>query len=601
MRMLLHILAVLMIGLLLTIGGLLCVLTTWAIPFCLYALTPLYALRRRHCVGRHLERGFLPFRTGPPRRGRRARLERRRRFVGVALLVAYFSSLLPSSLIPFAPDPAPAGAQISISKVSGLQAALNALKKTDGEQPGTIKGLYNAKQGLARWFEGQADAGVLRDGTGRGGVDVIFWGDSWPKAYGDSGRSGTSIAVFRNLIQTKNPVMRADGSREGGAGFQPVIAGDSSWDTDDPVDGSLRSDAMASYDGTAGSFQDSHLTFLRWATGAADRRVRWTFDGTGARSIQNRDRVTSVRPILRRFSGDGIVRFDVNTSDAFVAISGGAGTQDCNGGTLQANHWPVPAGWSGLTATNVNCVQMGSPSGGTGPLDIFGVIAYYNDETKGYRVHDLCNPGSRMDLFFNTGTSVLSAYGISVCDYWSSSAPGTGTGDATCAKLFVIDWILNDILADNGTTVTVTTWEAQLRVAVARIKASASRPSILYIIPPAGTNATRLALYPSYIAAIKRVMNDNLDCMAVWDVGEYLGDGVSGAQVGQSYNNLFLLLGISNADGTHLNAFGQEWLGRMLFRILGKVRCTNDAQFQRVRRIADAKRDGTYNRYVMRA
>jgi hypothetical protein len=438
------------------------------------------------------------------------------------------------------------------------------------QRPLSLPGLYNP-DGLKRYRDGFAEIGLRRDGTGLGGIDIVFLGDSWPSAYAYSFRSDTTAAILRNLLQDRfNPVMRSDGSRYGGPGFIPVYGGASDWTTNDAKDGGQsRTDMCSSVDGTAGTFTDSNLQFLRWTnTGVTNRRLRWTFAGSGTYAIRNRDRITDFEPLVRQFVGDDTLRLDLATSDAFSTISGGTGTIDANAATVQAKHWGRK--WTGLTATNTNCPQIGSPASGSFVNDIFGGIGYCDDWDKGIRVHNICNPGTRLALFYTSTT--INTYGIAAIDNWGSSAPGSAAAGATRAKLFVLNFILNDILSNDEVlgsgTETVAFWETIMRTTIARIKALASRPSILYIIPPAGTNASRIAFYPQYIAAIKRILADNLDCMTVWDIGENLGDGVNGINAGTAYSGIFTDLGWSNDDGTHLSNLGHAGMGHKLFQIL---------------------------------
>lgn len=484
--------------------------------------------------------------------------------------------------------------QIPQSNVSGLVPSL-------ASRPKTIRGLYNP-EGLKRYREGFTEIGYRRDGTGLGGMDIICWTDSWLAYNGYSWRSDTAVATLRNLGQDAfNPPLRSDGTRYGGAGYIPVFGGSSgTWTTADPKDGSLLSDACASYDGTGITNPGSNWNFARFPnTGANDCRIRWTFAGSGTYAIRNRDRITGAELVATQASTYGDPRLDQKTDgDAFVATSGAVATIDCSQATtVRAKHWGQS--WSGLTATNTNCVQVGSPASGSVFNDIMGIIAYCDDWDKGFRVQALTFPGRRMIDFYGVGGSSLIDYGLACVDPWTSSAPGSAAAGATRGKLFVINFMLNDMVADNGTTITVATFKAQLTHLVGYIKARPSRPCILYVIPPPGTSTPRLNLFPSYVAAIKQVMSANKDVMAVWDVCEFLGGGVNGTNRANVYTGEFTDLGIGNSDGTHLSNLGQSWLGYMLFQILSRRDFRLDANFQRVRRIADAHRDGTFGQYDM--
>jgi hypothetical protein len=435
-----------------------------------------------------------------------------------------------------------------------------------------MRGLYNPA-GMERWQDALTDVS-----HGLGAAAIVPWGDSYLAFNGSSGRNGTATAVQRNLMQDRhNPRLREDGSNYGGAGRLKPFWGETTWETADPKEaGGARTDLGCSQDGDAPSYLDSTLEAVRWDTGHSNRRLWYYFDGSAANpnSILNRDRIERVIPLFRQFLNDGTVRCDVKEDGlAAVAIAGAAGTIVCNDTTtIQAKHWPIPAGFTGLTPTNANTIQFGSPAGGTGANDHFAIIAINGDQFNGVMMLAQCNPGARLDLFFNSGTDVLSSYGLAALDNCSSGTRGAGDGGDVSAALGEWNWILNDINADNSdtiNTVNVNTWETKLRVAAAHWKARPSQPALLYVIPPAGNTAKRRLLYPSYIRAIHRVLADNTDFMTVWNVGEYLGEGKYGEQAGSSYDTVMSSAQkkISNEDDTHLSARGQIWMGRKLFQI----------------------------------
>ena len=193
-----------------------------------------------------------------------------------------------------------------------------------------------------------------------------------------------------------------------------------------------------------------------------------------------------------------------------------------------------------------------------------GIIAYCDDWDKGVRVHNVTNPGTRMADWYTLGSAVASESITGLLNGFCAPAPGGAAAGATRTKVIVCNLLLNDVAQYNGTTFTPAIFQAQVAALVASARAAASRPCVLWIIPPAGTNATRIANYPAYISAIKAVMNANLDIMAVFDFGEWLGDGVDGASAGTSYTNLFSQLGISKSDGSHMNNLGQTLLGTLV-------------------------------------
>lgn len=428
-----------------------------------------------------------------------------------------------------------------------------------------FRGLYN-RAGLTRLWDYIMDVHADRGGNSVGnGIDIVFaHSDSIPTYPGYSVRSDTAIAVYRNLMQDHlNPIMGEDGTRVGGAGALPPYGGEGTlWTTFDPKEeGQPRTDMTCSVAGTAASAQDSTLPFWRMATGAADRTIAYYFDGSTAnpRALQNRDKVTDVIARFRRFSGDGTIRADVKTDGlAAVAISGGAGTIVCNGATVQDMKWTV-AGHLGLDGDAPNTIQYGSPAGGSGANDHFGIVACYRDRYRGIRVHNLANPGSRQALFYGTGNTTPTTFGTALVDNWTANA---GTGLCDNAKAYFADFCLNDETA-NSETETVELFEGQLRDFTDRLRAAPSAPMLFYFIPPPGGNAERIAIHHLYVKAIKRVMYDNLDMMTVWDLGEHWGEGVDGERAGSSYAAGFAPY--SNNDLSHLSPKGQYALGHKLF------------------------------------
>jgi hypothetical protein len=420
----------------------------------------------------------------------------------------------------------------------------------------SMVGLYNPN-GLQRWRDGLCEVGIQRDGSGLGGVDVVFWTDSYPLYNGYSVRSDTCVAALRNLLQDRyNPVMRPDGSRYGGAGYLPVFGGATNvWTTHDPKDSGLISDATCSYEPVSGRWFFSDMAFHYVTVTGGSARLRWDFDGTDPLAIPNRDRITDAEIVASRNPGHGTLRLDAGAAGAFVASNGASGTVNCNGSASFGKHWG--RNFSGLNPLSANSVQITAEAGAVSNV-LLALIAYCDDWDKGVRVHNVGNPGTRLLRY--TDSELVAAI-----DAFSSSPPGSAPSGATRAKLFVMDFILNDCIFPGETASQFLT---RLRTVVARIKARPSRPSLLYIIPPAGVNAERRTDYPAYIQAIKTVMWENTDCMTVFDFGEYLGDGVNGAQAGSSYSLQITSLGWSNQDGSHLNNLGQKGLAQLLFRIL---------------------------------
>lgn len=464
--------------------------------------------------------------------------------------------------------PAPSTGQAAIQRV--VRPMLAPITKQIGQRAYSIPGLYNP-DGLKRWREGLAEVGVRRDGTGLGGVDALFIGDSFWAYDAYSHRSDTTVAIVRNILQERyNPVMRSDGSRYGGAGYIPVFGGDSGvWTTADPKDGSLISDACASYDGGTISWLDTNWQFLRMSNnGTNTTRIRWTFPGSGTYAIRNRDRITDAEPIATQAINYGTLRTATGTSDAFVALASSTGTINANAATYRGKHWGHPTGWSGLTATDTNIVQIGAPASGTVFNDVQGILAYCDDRDKGVRVHAITNPAVRLADWYTAGSATPSEYITGLINGFCASAPGSALAGATRTKIIACNLLLNDVAQHNGTTFTPAIFQSQVAALVASARSAPSRPCVFWVIPPAGTNATRIANYPAYIAAIKAVMAANMDIMCVFDLGEYLGDGVSGANAGSSYANLFTLLGISKNDGSHMNNLGHTWLGNLLGQIL---------------------------------
>lgn len=80
-----------------------------------------------------------------------------------------------------------------------------------------IPGLYNAEQGLSRWRRRVAYANQRSNGTGEGGVDVLFVWDSLGMMAAATARHDVLPSLVRNKLQTRfNP-----SGVLGGAGFIP--------------------------------------------------------------------------------------------------------------------------------------------------------------------------------------------------------------------------------------------------------------------------------------------------------------------------------------------------------------------------------------------
>jgi hypothetical protein len=413
---------------------------------------------------------------------------------------------------------------------------------------------YN-RAGMNRFYEGMHEADVRSDGTGYNGVDIGWVTDSIPLYEAYTFRSDVAAAVFRDLIQRHNPVMREDGSREGGLGYVPTNGAFASWNLNDPRDGGLAADAIWSYE--AGGFVpvDSTVQYSDCNAPSGAKRIRIEFDGTHVRSIANRSRITGFEFLPRIQSGFATATYDRFGVTGFGAIGGGTqtGTIVTAGATNYAAHTGIVI--SGLTATNLNVIQLSCPNGGR--IILPGGIAFYDDEDKGFRVHTLGNPGVRLALYGNNElTAVLDNFGAA-----------TGVG-ATNLKLVVGNHLLNDELSDNGTTETVNTWEALLDAFVTRIENLDSRSCYLHVISPPGSNATRQRLHPVYIKAIKRVMNRHRQTMSVLDLCQFLGGGVDGATNSSVYTGLFNTLGFSRGDGSHGNDKWMKFYGRIVYLAL---------------------------------
>jgi hypothetical protein len=440
---------------------------------------------------------------------------------------------------------------------------------TAGDTPLGLAGLYNWPNGMARYFNGFGEIGAARAGTGLGGLDIVAFTDSWMSYAAESLRSSTMIAKIRNGVQGKyNPILRADGSNYGGPGLINCIGGDNNtpWTVSDPVDAAQsRVDAGCSYEGTSVSFTDLNYPFMRWTNAATDRRCRWTFAGGGTYAVRNRDRITGAELLATQASSYGTLRLDQKTDgDAYVAIAGSVGTIAAAGSTFRAKHWGQQ--WSGLTPGNTNCIQVGSPSSAA-QNDLMGLIGYCNDWDTGIRVHHIGNPGVRLADWYGAGVATPTDYVTGVITGFTASAPGSAAAGATRAKLFISNLLLNDVAQFNGSTFTPEAFEAQVTAFVNAVRVQPSLPCVLWVIPPAGSSAARIAHYPDYVRAIKRVMNANLDIMTVFDFGEYLGDGVDGAFAGASDAG-FLTTNNWRIDGSHLTQTGHDAAAKVLMRLL---------------------------------
>lgn len=441
---------------------------------------------------------------------------------------------------------------IEMTDVEGLVSELSDLNQaiTDKAPDNSARaiGVHKIKSGLKKWRQSLGRCGKTIAGTGLGGVDIVIIGDSIAE-----GCSSTSYLYDRWSSRLRNKLQDYYNPADvvGGYGYVPAIAGvadgNSTWLT------AARN--VWTLSGTWSRTDPTTGLGSRQASAAAavsPRQAKFAFDGTLGDAVQRRSGVDRLELILAGNSTSGTIRWDVNGTDTFVT----PGTGNRGFGTIATNSvssvYGVHHGDLGLTldSTALNVIQASTDSNLTnGGLFLDGCIAYNGDWDCGVRMHNLANWGAVVSQYSSNGGSLIANF-----DNF-----GAATTGASHAKLFIFNWITNDVGFNPTVTTTTTDFKDAYKLQVQRALACESQPSVLLVIPPSPADTDAHDNYPSHVSKIYEIA-DELDDVAILDLWDLCGNDVYSGRVTE--------LGWNKADGIHYSDTFQEALASLLFDIL---------------------------------
>lgn len=447
--------------------------------------------------------------------------------VALALL-----TLVPTKVIAGVNLPPP-----TVSNVTGLPAKLT----------GPV-GSYYLQSGLANWRRSLGKVGKSSTGTGFGGVDVVFFGDSiLAGGIAQSFLYDSAAQILKRKLQSKyNPIVNGT-QVPGGYGFIPALCNEGSglWSgVSSDVFTFSASGWTKVLQGSSGGVANRRAQ----ATSASGAQARFVLDGTNANARGKRSQVTDVEFVAASGTGTGTFTYDVTATDVFPIAGTGTPTGTVSttksGSTIWGKHFGRTI--SGLVPAVINDITVSNPTGGDLYLD--GIIAYNGDYDCGIRVHNVSEWGSKVSDF---SASTLQAN----IDRW-----GDKSGGATNATLFVFNWITNDVGSGTGSAETISAYTAAYGAIIDEALGLASKPSVLIVIPPC-PNATIYLTngYSAFRDAAKNLAATRNN-VAVIDLWEMTNNDL--------YSGTLTSLGWNSSDGVHYSSTFQEAFANILYDCL---------------------------------
>jgi len=411
-----------------------------------------------------------------------------------------------------------------------------------------IYGAYNIQAGLQRWRRSLGMARKNSAGTGSGGIDVVILGDSIAEG---GVCTNYRTDAWPHLLKLMLRAWLNPSGVTGGYGFAPLVAGTTSanWSAV-PANGILATaESKFTRGGTGNNGASTRWLTASGAAGTPNHRMYLDFDPAGALGG-----IDYVELVAAQGAIAGNVVYDITVDQsplAYVttASAGITGTVNTNGGsTIFGKHWGRIPG-SPLTASSQHTVQLSYNTGTIAYWD--GLIGYNGDWDCGCRVHSLGSWGADLNSFMSTTDKL-----ISNVDAWGTGALNTG---ATNARLFVMDFMTNDIGTDASPTVDVATFKTRYGTLIDRALALTSKPSVLLVIPPCRNNSNALANWPSFVTAIYELA-DARSHVAVLDLFKVVDEA--------AYTSTVTDLDWDAADATHYSDTFQQAVAEYVFNCL---------------------------------
>ena len=393
---------------------------------------------------------------------------------------------------------------------------------------------YKTQTGLRRWFQNLGAVGKDSAGNGLGGVDVVCMGDSLTEGV------GATNGLYDNYPHRLKVKLQNYYNPEGvlgGFGFLPTymaLTGPINWWT---------MEGTPNYSDNSFGLGFRRLTY----NPATGQRIRYAFDG----SLDDyfRQGVTDLEFAAMRAHLVGPITYDISPTDAFVTPGTGtiATGTDTMVGIVPSDYGYRGTRLSGLTATATNCLQLSTPSE---VAWYCGAFAYNGDYDCGVRVHNVGNGGQ----------SARSAVNITSGMTATVDPMGTQGAGARNAKLFIINYITNDIGTGVNAFTTRDEFKSNYQTVINRVLALPSKPCVLLLIPPARNNTNYVSNVPDYIDALYELADEN-DHVAIANFWEMLDNSL--------WTDTTTDLGWNHADGTHFTDTGYEAQATEIARILG--------------------------------
>lgn len=412
-----------------------------------------------------------------------------------------------------------------------------------------VYGGYNLQAGLQRWRRSLGMVQKTSAGVGKGGVDVVVIGDSIAE-----GGVATSYLhdSWVHLLKVQLQEWLNPSGVEGGYGFRPFVAGvgSASWPGGQDANGTLAvHESKFSRGGTGSSGASAKSLNTNTATsGSPNHRAYVSFDPANSKGG-----ITHVELVSAKGGAAGNTVYDITPNQSPLAYvtqgsAGITGTIAQNGTpTVYGTHWgKLPP--SPLDPADQHTVQLAYA---TGTLAYWnGLIGYNGDWDCGVRVHNLAAWGSVIS-HYNTADNL-----VANIDNWGTGALNTG---ATNARLFIFDFITNDVGTSASPATALATFKSTYGVLIDRALALTSKPSVLLVIPPCRSNANSLANWPAFVTAIYELA-DERSHVAVLDLFKIADESAYSATVTD--------LDWDAADGTHYSDTFQKAVAEYVFNCL---------------------------------
>lgn len=411
-------------------------------------------------------------------------------------------------------------------------------------------GSWNLRHGLRRWRESLGMTGRLltSPNTGFGGVDVVCIGDSIV----EGGISTTYLYdPWVNRLKIKLQTKYNPSGVTGGHGFLPFVQGTTSGNWAATASNGILVTAESKFSrlGTGSNGASTRHLFASGTAGTPNHRMYVSLDPANPRGG-----VDYVELVAAQGAIAGNVVYDITPSQSPLAYvttgsAGITGTIATNGAsTIFGKHWGKFPG-SALTPTDQHTIQLSYNTGTIAYWD--GLICYNKDFDCGVRVHNLGSWGATVNSFSSSTDKLLSNI-----DHWGTGVLTTG---ATNAKLFIMDFVTNDVGTTDPPVTAIATFKTRYATLIDRALGLASKPSVLIVIPPCRNNSTSFGFYGQYVKAIYELAQAR-DHVAVLNLWEIADDGL--------YTGRVTELEWDVADGTHYSDTFQEAVANFIYEVL---------------------------------